>query len=165
MVYKMEWKEGTRIKADAEKIGKELKTLGTELTTANIVEKARDDTTELYKCFEWNDKEAAVEYRKEQARHLLRSLIIIPEDELESDEPAQIIRAYESVKTEDGHAFVPIKQILSNEDWRKEVFGAIQKSIDELIRKLEVYQNMSGIEHKVIKIKEVLETARDLIEA
>ena len=163
MVYKMKWKEAGALGADAEKIGEELKTLGTEITTQNIVEKAKDKKTELHKCFEWDDKKAAIEYRKDRAMYIIQHLIIVPETE-DMEDPTQTIRAYESVTEDDRRFYAPIQDIMSNEDWRKEVFNAIKKSINELIRKLEVYENMSGIEHKIFKVKEVLETARELIE-
>ena len=164
MVYKMKWKDAGALSADAEKIGEELKTLGNEITTENIVEKAKDEKTELHKCFEWDDKKAAIIYRKDRAMYIIGHLIIIPETE-DNEESPQIIRAYESVTKDDRRFYAPIQKILNNEDWRKEVFAAIQKSIDELIRKLETYENMSGIKHKIFEVKEVLETARELFEA
>lgn len=40
----------------------------TEITPEQVLEKARDEQSELHKCFEWNDSIAAEKYRLQQAR-------------------------------------------------------------------------------------------------
>lgn len=47
-----------------------------ERTAENVVDKARDPSSEIHDLFIWNDKVAAEEYRKEQARLLMRSVSI-----------------------------------------------------------------------------------------
>lgn len=63
-------------KANAQKVAEEIVSIGESATPAQILSKARDDTTELHKCFEWDDTIAAEKYRIEQARQVVRHLVI-----------------------------------------------------------------------------------------
>ena len=53
------WKRGCRISADAQKVADEILGIGNSATTAQILDKARNEQTELHKCFDWDDAEAA----------------------------------------------------------------------------------------------------------
>lgn len=44
------------------------------LTAEIVLEEARKPTSVLHKCFEWDDTKAAEEWRKEQARKLIRTV-------------------------------------------------------------------------------------------
>ena len=141
MVYK--WKE-SRLKADAQKVGAELETLNEDqqgLTPAAILDKARDPDTELHKCFEWDDTEAAEQYRLVQARFLVRNLVITKEDRDEVRIELQI-RAYESVKVENHNRYVPTIQALNDPDTRREIIHTLMNDISELQRKLQLYKDI-----------------------
>lgn len=42
------------------------------LSPEDVVEYARDPSTALHSCFEWDETEAARKYRLEQAKHIIR---------------------------------------------------------------------------------------------
>ncbi len=50
------------------------------LRPAEVVSFARDPETALHKRFEWDDTEAAIEYRLEQARHIIRVTVCLVGD-------------------------------------------------------------------------------------
>lgn len=50
------------------------------LTPANVVEAARPDDSPLHPGFEWNDEAAALAYRLDQARYILRSIVVLSDD-------------------------------------------------------------------------------------
>ena len=65
-------------KADPQLIFEELKDLGEDLgefKPEQIVERARDERTELHKCFDWNDTRAAEKWRLHQAVQLTSNLV------------------------------------------------------------------------------------------
>ena len=70
------WKDGCYYAANAQAVYDEICDIGEFATPQQIVEKARDEQTELHKCFEWNDDVAAEKYRIVQARQVARSLVI-----------------------------------------------------------------------------------------
>lgn len=70
------WRQGCRYVADAQKVYEEIAAIGAAATTKQILDKARDENTELHKCFDWNDTEAAEKWRMHQARNIACSLVI-----------------------------------------------------------------------------------------
>lgn len=70
------WKVKGFFKADAEAVYSEIVALGDSFSPEAIVEAAKDEDSELHKCFEWDDTKAAQEYRKHQARVIVASLVI-----------------------------------------------------------------------------------------
>ena len=92
MVYK--WKEAAQIKADAQAAAAVLNDLERkgELNARSVVEVSRPEDAVLHSDFEWNDEKAAVEYRLNQARKIMQSLIVIPE--VENSEQQEPVRAF-----------------------------------------------------------------------
>lgn len=71
-----EWRIKGIYKADAQKVADEIG--DKKVTPQEILEKARDETSELHKCFEWDDSVAAERYRLQQAGNVLRMLVFTP---------------------------------------------------------------------------------------
>lgn len=65
----------------AQKVYDEIVGIGDSATPEQIVEKARDESTELHKCFTWDDKEAADKWRKQEARCIRHFLVIRDEND------------------------------------------------------------------------------------
>lgn len=71
---KVKWRFDGYFKADAQKVYAEI---GEEkITPEQVLEKARDENTELHKCFEWDDGVAAEKYRLSQAETIIRMLVV-----------------------------------------------------------------------------------------
>lgn len=70
------WKVKGLYKADAEAVYSEITALGDSFSPDQIVEAARDESTELHKCFTWDDTAAAENWRRHQARMLVAQLVI-----------------------------------------------------------------------------------------
>lgn len=62
-----------------------------ELTPADVVEDAKNPNSPLHPFFEWSDTKAAREYRLQQARGLIRSIVAIY---VSPNEPARRINAF-----------------------------------------------------------------------
>ena len=107
------WKEGYGFfsKADANKVAQEIRSIGDDATTQQIVDKARDESTELHKCFEWDDSVAAEKYRLVQARYVVCQLVI-KEDEVPTDRPE--VRFF--YKPDKAEAYKPTQVIVRKED-------------------------------------------------
>lgn len=118
------WKDGARFSANAELVASELLALGDEITAAEVLEYARDENTELHKCFEWDDSEAAEKYRRIQARDVIR-LLVIKEDEKPTERPE--IRFYYKIDNERGYQ--PTQIIVRNEDTYK---ALLERAYSEL---------------------------------
>ncbi len=107
------WKEGIGLykSVDAQKVSEELRTLGNEFTPQNVVDAARNDSTELHKCFEWDDSKAAELYRLKQARDVICNLVI---EEVEKPKERPEIRVFYKPKESSG--YMETKRIVRDED-------------------------------------------------
>ena len=93
------WKSGCRIPADAQKVADEILAIGNFATTAQILDKARDEQTELHKCFDWDDAEAAEKWRLQQARHIVCNPVI----KEKSDTPRPEVRVFFKTDADSGY--------------------------------------------------------------
>ena len=74
-----------------------------------MLEKARNENTELHKCFEWDDAIASEKYRLIQARDVIRFLVI-EEETVPTDRP-EVRLMY---KTDNATGYKPIKVIMQD---------------------------------------------------
>lgn len=82
------WKVKGLYKADAEAVYSEITALGDSFSPEQIVEAAKDETSELHKCFTWDDTIAAENWRKHQARVLVAQLVV--RTETSDNEPVAV---------------------------------------------------------------------------
>lgn len=68
---------------------------GGEVTPDSVIDAARSASSPLHDAFEWDDSRAAEEHRREQARCLLRSLVVT-----RIEAPKAPTRVYEVVRRE-----------------------------------------------------------------
>lgn len=89
--YTVSWTPGmeTIYHADALKVAEEIASIGENVEPEQIVEKARDEQTELHGCFEWDDSIAAERYRVEQAKDVVRHIYLVRKEpeQTETDKP------------------------------------------------------------------------------
>ena len=96
---------------DPQKVADEILGIGGEATPQQIVDAARDESTELHRCFEWNDSVAAEKYRLTQARTIVCNLVIAKPEE--NPEAPQIRYFY---KTDAGTGYQPSFKIFKVDD-------------------------------------------------
>lgn len=80
MTEKVNWKVDGIFRADANKCYKEIASLE-QITPKAVLDFARDENSELHKCFEWDNDLAAEKYRIIQAGNVIRMLYIVQKDE------------------------------------------------------------------------------------
>lgn len=141
MVYN--WKNGARIKGDAQAVGEELEKIEV-LNAETVVKKAKKSKGALHDCFEWDDSVAGEEYRKNQARCILRSIVITVEKQNSSEEVPRMIsvRAFESVTVNDekNMTYVQTEHALSDEVFRSQIIGRLLGTIAEAEKTMENYE-------------------------
>ena len=108
--YKWKANNGFFNKADANLVGKEIEQLE-EVTALSIVDKARNENTELHKLFEWDDTAAAEKYRQHQAGVMLSSLQVVVIEETEDTEE-KTTRAFVTLKRET--EYEPISAVVAD---------------------------------------------------
>ena len=133
MIY--QWKAGSRINADAQKAGEMCNWLEQEgrLNAQTLVDVNRPKDAPLHNSFEWDDSIAGEEWRKYQARTIIRSLVVAPE-----------------TKAVETRAFFKLSSVQSNYDSIRTIISNTDKYaqlVDDARRELKTFQNKySGIE-------------------
>ena len=129
-------------KADAQKVAEEIISIGDEATPAQIVEKAKDENTELHKCFIWDDRIAAEHYRLYQARHIVRLLIIHNTDEPDDPDP---VRFFYKVDREHDTGYKMTTKIVRNDDEYKALLRQAKAELDSFRKKYKTLKELDGV--------------------
>lgn len=96
---------------DAQIVAEEIASIGESPTAHDIVDAARNEASELHKCFEWDDSIAAERYREKQARDVVHHLVI-QEEHVPEDRPE--VRIFHKVTESPGYQ--DVRKIVRNED-------------------------------------------------
>jgi len=150
-----QWKESARFTADVGLVGQELENIA-ELVPEKIVEFAENETTELHKCFTWDDSEAAHKFRLHEARQVVSCVLTV--DLAEEKEPI-IFRAFESVVIDDKRQYVPTRKILTDDNLKDQVFKEIFSAIGELSAKAKTYRFVA--EKELDQVQYYLDLAKE----
>lgn len=99
------WRTGTRLKADAAKVGREIDAIGGEMAARSAVIAAGvGGTGELAKCFTQDRNEAAQKRWEDEADYVMRSLVpVIVNTRTEEERPIDQ-RVWVPVYPQTGHA-------------------------------------------------------------
>lgn len=126
MVYK--WKPGSHHKVDAQTAGEVCAALEEEgrLNAETLVEESRPEEAPLHDEFEWDDSIAAEEYRKQQARVLIATVVEIISPEVVPT------RAFFNIVHKEAN-YESVRVIIQDEDKRKAL-------LDKAIRELRSFQ-------------------------
>jgi hypothetical protein len=143
-IMKYKW-NSTGFSANANKVGEELSIIEEtkDLTSVNVLQYAKTHkSSELNKCFEWDDSIASEKYRLIQANNILVSISVVVTEEAK-EEP---LRAFVNVKTkEDKKVFKSIVKVLENDE---EYLQLLEKAERDFISYKEKYT-------KVVKYKDL----------
>lgn len=145
------WQNDFFAKANAEKVYEELRSLGDTYTPQQVVDFARDENTELHKCFEWDDTRAANLYRLQQARKISCNLVYV--DPQDNSKPSHI-RVYQ--RSEEDKAYKGVVFTLKNET---EYDSLLKRAYSELQSFKQRYQNLVELAPFISLIEEQFGTA------
>lgn len=130
----VKWMIDGIFKADPQKVYSEISTIP-NITPAEVLNFAKNDKSELHKCFEWNDGIAAEKYRIMQAGNVIRMLYIIPKNE--GQHPVRVLS-----RTSDT-VYQPTRTFLTN---RSEYDGLLKRALSELESFRKKYNTLSELE-------------------
>lgn len=134
---------GTRFRADAQKCYEEIMEICDGIKSASpqaILEKARDESTELHKCFTWDDSIAAEKWRITEARLVTRQLVI-KEVEVPKDRPE--VRLF--YKTDNESGYKPTEIIVQKEDEYKQLLANAYRELRAFKAKYSMLKELQEI--------------------
>ena len=135
------WKLNGIFKADAQLVAQEIDDIGDKFTCQQIVDKARDSSTELHKCFEWNDSVAAEKYRLKQAQQVVAHLVIVRNNDNNEPEKTNV-----RMIVNDGqgnNTYTPIRLVVRKQD---EYERLLERAKEELRAFKKKYASISELE-------------------
>lgn len=135
------WRSGPCVfKADAQKVADEISSIGLSVKPEEIVDKARDESTELHKCFEWDDTKAAEKYRVYQARQIVCHLIV---REVNDEPQKREVRFF--YKTDNQEGYKPVSYIMRNEDEYHKLLDRALTELKAFQRKYSTLKELDGL--------------------
>ena len=143
----VEWKVKGIFKADAETVYSEITALGDTFTPGMIVEAAKDENSELHKCFTWDDTIAAENWRNHQARMLVAQLVVRAETQ---DNETVAVRVISTTTTK--NEYTPTTMLVKSEP-------DYENLLARAIRELKAFQQ----KYKTItELREIFEVIDEL---
>lgn len=156
---KYAWKRNESLGIEAQLVGERLDAIRDDnaglITPSAVVEDARPEGALLHPAFEWNDVAAAERWREEQARNLIRRIVVVPDADSKAKTP---IRAYVNVRTEDGQGYTSVHAAMLDEILRKQV---LQRAMDELTAWQKRYEDLEDF----AAVFNAIETVREEVAA
>ena len=144
------------IKGDKEKGLEQIVSLANagNLTPDALVDANRPEDAPLHKDFEWDDKVAAEEYRRDQARYIIRSVSIVTEEV-----PSTPIRAYYHTDGDAAKPYQDVKTILrTNGEW------LLRRAYAEMMAFREKYKSIDRLNCVINQINVTLDELKDELE-
>ncbi|KAJ3056582.1 hypothetical protein HK102_011174, partial [Quaeritorhiza haematococci] len=150
-----QWSDGARYSIDPAPVGKAIESLGKKLgkdfeglTAEDVVEEARSERSPLHPLFTWDDTEAAEQWRREQARCVIRCLRIV----VTGSEKAEAIHARVAVRPDnpDGskgdRVYVPTTLAGRNESLRRQMLDDAIAGLDGWRKRYAVLQGENQVQ-------------------
>ncbi len=145
MVY---WKEAFMHQiVDAEKVFKELEKIS-EKTPMNIVEKAKNDKSEMHKCFTWDEGKAAEAWRLQEARQMVNHLVVKCDVITQKNEHVSVvINVFSSIPTDEGRRFVKTSDGMNNEILKQMIVSEVQSLLSQAKIKMTAHKIFFAAKH------------------
>lgn len=134
MIDTVSWRVNGIFNADANKCYQETLSLE-QVTPKTVLEIARDENSELHKCFEWDNDLAAEKYRTIQAGNVIRMLYIVQKDE--DTPPVRVLS-----RTSDT-VYQPTRTFVKNQ---REYDDLLKRALSELESFRKKYKTLSELE-------------------
>ena len=143
MIY--QWKQGAHVKGvKAQVAGEVLEALREQtgnILPADVVDVSRPDDAPLHPVFEWDDHVAAESYRTDQARSLLRSVVVQRDDE----EDTTPIQAFVVVRQDDDDVYQSTYVAMADTEMREQVLARALKELQAWQRKYRELKELATV--------------------
>lgn len=139
-----QWATGTRTNIDANVAGnvcKELEnTVG--LSARSLLDASRPKNAPLHDAFEWDNNVAAEKYREDQARYIIRHLVVVP-----TEVKKETHRAFFPIVTDDGESkqYENIETIIANPVKQNYLLDMAKKELQSFKKKYETLSELKPV--------------------
>lgn len=121
-----------------------------------VVDDASREVSPLHDYFEWDDQVAAMEYRLNRARVLMRSIQVV----IKADDQERTAVLCEHIKIKNGDitesGYTTIMRVMTDEDLRRQ-------TVERALHELQSWQRRYRDYHELGRLFEVVENARQML--
>lgn len=152
---KAKWSTGFFSKADAQLVGEEIKSISESPKAQDIVNYAKKHKkSELYKCFTWDDTEAAEKWRLHEARNIICNLII---EEVEEDVPEEKLtyRMFYKTSKEPDTGYEETEKIVVN---KEKSLGMLEVAKSELEAFRNKYSTLTKLVPEIVPVMDSIDS-------
>lgn len=142
---KVMWKIDGIIRADAQKVYEEMG--DSNITPEELLEKAKNEKSELHKCFDWDDKVAAHKYRLIQAQTIIRLLVKVPESE--EEHPVRVFQI-----SSEKHVYQPTVFFQRDEDEYQKLLSRALVELEGFKKRYSMLSELETIMEDIDKIQQ-----------
>jgi hypothetical protein len=165
MVYK--WRDGARLTgvdptAAVERLSSIPARMGIDeggLSAEIVLEDSRDVSSPLHPAFEWDNEVAAEEYRLEQARHVLASVVVVHVNDEGAEQSETARRMFVAVRKDgesQSHLYMPVTVETAN--------ARLMQALRELAsieRRFGDLPELAGVLTALVKARNMMEKRRN----
>ncbi len=116
------------------------------LKAEDVVQTARHPDHPLHKYFEWDDSEAAEQWRLAQARGLIRKVLVVGPNGDEDGQPIPKYVSLQSDRKKKGGGYRQTNQVVNNKQLLAELEETAKKDIEGVLAR---YEMLKGLVAKV----------------
>jgi hypothetical protein len=113
------------------------------ITPHAVVRRARDETSTIHCCFEWNDNIAAEKYRVGQAQELIRNIVTV--HVVEDEKPPVTVRAFVNIKGENERGYKTFSAVVTNCSEYEYLLSTARSDMEVFRRKYECLAELKGV--------------------
>jgi DNA-directed RNA polymerase beta subunit len=121
------------------------------ITPEAVVEKAKDASSVIHGCFEWDDRDAAGRYRLHQAGELIRNIVTVNVSDGSLREAP--VRAFVNIKDKTERGYKTIEAVISDPYDYQYMLGCARSDLEAFSRK---YAKLAELRGVLSAIQEVL---------
>ena len=147
-----EWKPGSRYKVDANTAGavcEQLEASG-NLSAKSLLDVSRPEDAPLHSEFEWDDSVAAEKFREDQARCMIRHLVVRLDDK-----PQEPVRSFFKIETAEAapESYTRIETVLKKPDMRAELLKQALAELEMFQRKYNTLSELASVFNEAAKVR------------
>ncbi len=131
----------------------EVKEKNGALTRENVLDSGRPEESPIHPCFEWDNEKAGEEYRLIQANRLIRSVVVVRQDEEDEKHTAP---AFVNVSVARTGSYISTEKALSQDDTRAIVLSnairelqCFQRKYQSLTELADVFRAIEGLGEEI----------------
>jgi hypothetical protein len=114
------------------------------LRAEDIIDAARDEDSVLHDKFEWDDTEAAHQYRLEQARKLARVTVHLVNDG-QSDMPIKVFVSLSPDRKEEGGGYRLLSNVMTSEQMRQQLLMDARRDMIFFEKKYKTLKELADV--------------------